>query len=122
MRVIVCGGRDYAERRLLNATLDTIHAERPISHLWHGNARGADSLADAWGRQNPEVSVCPVPAQWKKYGKRAGPIRNQTMLGQGIDLVIAFPGGRGTADMIKRAREAGVEVMEIGELPEPPNT
>lgn len=113
MRVIVCGGREYADRRKLFEVMDSIHAERPITFLWHGNARGADSLADLWGWGREGVNVTRVPAQWKKHGKRAGPIRNQNMLGQGIDLVIAFPGGRGTADMVRRAKAAGVEVREV---------
>lgn len=113
MRVIVCGGRDYSNRAALFATLSSIHATRPIRHLFHGNARGADTLAGEWGNAQSGLSVHPVPADWKKHGKAAGPIRNQNMLGQKPDLVVAFAGGRGTADMIKRSRAAGVEVVEI---------
>ncbi len=52
-------------------------------------------------------------AEWMKYGKAAGPIRNARMLAEGKpDLVVAFPGGRGTADMLRRVREAGIEVIE----------
>lgn len=116
MRVIVCGGRDFDNQQLVNETLDRIHAERPIKHLWHGNARGADTCAHYWcyrpGKNKP-VPCHAVPADWKKHGKAAGPKRNQAMLGQGIDLVVAFPGGRGTADMVRRAKKAGVEVIEI---------
>lgn len=115
MRVIVCGGRDFYDYELMCSILDRVHSERPIKHLWHGNAAGADTLAGIWAHRGGDkgISVHPTPAQWKKHGKRAGPIRNQQMLGNGIDLVIAFPGGRGTADMVARARSAGVEVMEI---------
>jgi hypothetical protein len=113
MRVIVCGGRDFSDARMLNDALNTIHAERAITMLWHGNARGADTLAGEWGKRNG-VRVIPVPAEWSKHGKRAGPIRNQAMLGQGAKLVVAFPGGSGTADMVRRSRAAGVEVIEIG--------
>jgi hypothetical protein len=113
LRIIVCGGRDYADRQKLNEVMEALHAERPIKHLWHGNARGADSLADWWGHKHAAVSVHPVSAEWSKYGRRAGPMRNQKMLGNNIDLVVAFPGGRGTADMIKRAEDAGVEVLHV---------
>ena len=109
MRVIVCGGRDYADQSRVSEVLSGLGK---IDHLFHGNARGADSMADWWGRKSG-VRVHPVPAQWKKYGRRAGPIRNQNMLGQSPDLVVAFPGGRGTADMIRRAKAAGVEVLEV---------
>lgn len=112
MRVIVCGGRDYSDTAMVAKVLSGVGE---IKHLWHGNARGADTLADQWARQQPGISVHPVPAQWKKYGRRAGPIRNQTMLGQSPDLVIAFPGGRGTADMVRRAEGAGVEVLQVHE-------
>lgn len=113
MRVIVCGGRDFTDHALIRRTLRNIHAETPIKHIFHGNARGADTIAGNWGYEK-NIPTHSVPAQWKKYGRRAGPIRNQNMLGQGIDLVIAFPGGKGTADMVKRAKRDGVRVLEIG--------
>jgi len=113
MRVIVCGGRGYDNEKRVYEVLSSL---KEIRHLWHGNASGADALADQWAREQPNVSVHPVPAQWKKYGKRAGPMRNQAMLGQSPDLVIAFKGGRGTADMVKRAENAGVNVLHVSEV------
>jgi hypothetical protein len=60
------------------------------------------------------LSIEVYPADWKKHGRSAGPIRNQHMLDVGKpNLVIAFPGGRGTADMMKRAEKAGIEVRRI---------
>jgi UDP-N-acetylmuramoylalanine-D-glutamate ligase len=53
------------------------------------------------------------PAKWDLHGKSAGPIRNQQMLDTGVDLVIAFPGGKGTAHMVSIAKKAGVKVVEI---------
>ena len=51
------------------------------------------------------------PHEWAKFGKRAGPMRNARMLAEfNPELVIAFPGGRGTADMIARAKKARVSV------------
>jgi hypothetical protein len=76
-------------------------------------ARGADSLAVRYAEQYK----CPVekfPALWDVHGRAAGPIRNQLMLDEGKpDLVLAFPGGRGTAHMIDIAEKAGVEVHRI---------
>lgn len=110
-RVIICGGRDFSDVDLLASTFKRLHEEKRILYVWHGNASGADSVADAWIRANyPDVKVFPVPAQWKKHGRAAGPIRNRVMLGNDVDLVIAFPGGKGTADMVKAATERGVEV------------
>jgi len=55
-------------------------------------------------------------AEWHRHGKRAGPIRNQRMLEEGQpDLIVAFPGGHGTADMVRRARQAGIEVHVFDE-------
>ena len=51
-----------------------------------------------------------IRLDWKKYGKKAGPLRNQQMLEEGKpDLVVAFPGGNGTADMVRRAKKANIE-------------
>lgn len=79
----------------------------------HGGANGADSLA----HQYAHISGIPVtvyPADWKKHGRGAGPIRNAQMLTEGKpDLVVAFPGGTGTKDMVTRAKRAGVEVLEV---------
>jgi hypothetical protein len=53
-------------------------------------------------------------ADWNTHGRAAGPIRNQRMLDEvKPELVVAFPGGRGTADMVRRAREAGVNVYLV---------
>jgi hypothetical protein len=113
-RVIVCGGRDFHDYYRVAMVLDRLRDIRPFAMVFHGNARGADACADRWCRERG-VGVFPVPAQWAKHGKAAGPKRNQAMLGQGIDLVVAFPRangeiGAGTADMIRRARKAGVPV------------
>jgi hypothetical protein len=113
IRVIVCGGRAFMDRKLVIDTLDRLHAERKIGFLFHGNAAGADTFANQWALMHNEVHLAPCPAKWSDYGSRAGPIRNKQMLGQGIDLVVAFPGGKGTAHMVNISRKAGVEVMEI---------
>lgn len=79
----------------------------------HGAASGADRLA---GEVATEMGI-PVeefPARWNDYGRAAGVIRNQMMLTHGKpDLVLAFPGGRGTADMVARARKANVPVRVV---------
>jgi hypothetical protein len=113
MRVLVCGGREFVDARLLNRTLDELHASTPITLLIHGMARGADMLADewAWSRQ---VRTKKFPADWIRFKNRAGPIRNKQMLVEAKpELVVAFKGGAGTADMVTQARGAGVEVREI---------
>lgn len=112
-RVIVCGGRDYFDRRRLYAVLDMAHEANPFEALIHGNAKGADQLADDWAAYRHVKTLTFTPL-WEENGRKAGPIRNQKMLDEGKPhLVIAFPGGRGTADMIRRAEAAGVPVCKV---------
>ena len=109
MITLVCGGRDFKDRKLLFSTLDGMEIECVI----HGGAVGADSLAGEWAlaRKVPEIIV---PAQWNGYGKSAGPIRNGWMLKfTKVNHVVAFPGGRGTNDMILRAEKAGIQLTVI---------
>lgn len=112
-RVLVCGGRDFADARLMAAELARLHWLRGITCVIHGAAKGADRLAADWAT-GMGISTEAYPADWNAYGRRAGPLRNARMLVEGRpDLVVGFPGGRGTADMLRRAREAGVEVIEV---------
>lgn len=112
MRVLVCGGRDFADERAVWRALYPLGRMYGPVTIVHGAARGADSLA---GRIADRIGyeVETYPADWKAHGKAAGPIRNRQMLATGIDLVVAFPGGRGTDHMKKIAREAGVDVYEV---------
>lgn len=111
MRVLVCGGRDYEDRETLERVLDTI----PITTLIVGDARGADALARSYGyRKQGIAQISMYGADWAKHGKMAGPIRNKQMLRCGDpELVVAFPGGKGTANMVTQARKAGVKVRQI---------
>lgn len=113
MRVLVCGGRDYNDRRRLFAVLDKLHSEAGISVIIEGGAKGADQLAAIWS-DKPGVGLERFEADWENQGSFAGPARNRRMLAEGKpDLVIAFPGGRGTADLVRKARRSGVKVVEI---------
>lgn len=115
MRVLVCGGRDYADSAEVDGVLSSLHAESVdgISFVIHGDAPGADALAGCWAEEN-DVPVLRFPADWAAHGRAAGPLRNAQMLAEGRpSLVVAFPGGRGTADMVRRARAAGVHVVDV---------
>lgn len=108
MKVLVCGGRDYADEEHLTAVLDRLYAADPEMCIIHGGAPGADTMAGQWAKERG-LPVLQCDANWVYYGKAAGPIRNQWMLQYGQpDLVVAFPGGRGTADMVTRAKLAGI--------------
>jgi predicted polyphosphate/ATP-dependent NAD kinase len=111
-RVLVCGGRDYADRKAVFKALDAIRAAKGSLTVIQGGAAGADALAREWCMAQPSVHLINEPADWKAHGRAAGPIRNQRMLDEHKpDLVLAFPGGKGTADMVRRARSAGVPVL-----------
>lgn len=117
MRVLVCGGRDYADQAYVNAVLDYSAAQAklvgdPIDAIIHGGAPGADSLAHEWA-ESRGVEAVVFKADWSQ-GRKAGPLRNSKMLAEGKpDALIAFPGGRGTADMVAKARAAGVPLWTM---------
>jgi|HubBroStandDraft_3_1064219.scaffolds.fasta_scaffold1168525_2 hypothetical protein len=116
MRILVCGGRDYADASALNEALDSIHREKNVTRLIHGAARGADTLAAAWALSR-NIPTGAFPAFWSVHGKAAGFRRNEVMLRLGRpELVVAFPGGKGTAHMVNLARKAGVAVQEVAKL------
>jgi len=115
MKILVCGGREFRNRELLNKILDsTLKFSTPITMLINGGARGADSLAHLWALTNG-VQTVKCEANWNYHKKSAGAKRNLAMLLLDPDLVIAFPGGTGTAHMIKVARDYGIPVQEIKE-------
>ncbi len=116
MRVLVCGGRDYDNyQRVFQTLTDLAVKTTPMSsfEIIQGGAKGADFLARCWAATNG-FNWYEYPADWKTHGPAAGPMRNKQMLEEGKpDLVIAFPGGKGTAHMVKIAQEAGIPVKEI---------
>jgi len=123
MRVLVTGGRDFANRSCVWSALAMLLPVQPGRVLIHGACpTGADAHADAWATylnarivniENVITIEC-FPANWGRDGKAAGPIRNSRMLAEGKpDIVLAFPGGRGTADMVRKAKAAGVMVLEV---------
>ena len=111
---LVCGGREFNDQTMFDSAMgDLLRLRGCPSVVIHGDARGADRMAGAWA-DRMAVAVVAVPAQWGLHGRAAGVIRNQAMLDSArVDLVVAFPGGRGTADMMGRARKAGIDVAEI---------
>lgn len=111
-RVLVCGGRMYSDVAEVKRVLD--HLYPYMSLLITGAARGADMLASDWQRKNSyQPKYIEYQAEWDRFGYAAGPIRNKKMLDVGKpDMVVRFPGGRGTANMAKIAKEAGVPTFE----------
>lgn len=138
MRVLVTGGRwlgrssmragltreqrlaarlqDKHDRTAVWVVLERLHRGRVITTLVHGAAPGLDLMAHAWalGRGVPTE---PHPADWGRWSRAAGGIRNAEMVGLGADLVVVFPGGAGTADCLEKARAAGLDLLVYDALP-----
>ena len=140
MRVLVCGSRTWG-KPVWNARLRArVYTDKPAveilqSLVWgafaadlntesddvliHGAAPGADELASWFADDSPVIEPLPFPADWDRYGKSAGYIRNQQMLDEGKpDLVIAFVDkplaeSRGTKNMVHLAKVAGVKTVVV---------
>lgn len=120
-RVAVTGGRDHVitheEDKRFRALLQEKWLSGGVIHLvvLHGNARGVDQeaarIAELCG-----FPAVPFEAPWDTLGRVhravAGPLRNWMML-KAADLLVAFEGGRGTANCVKQAGELGVEVVRL---------
>jgi hypothetical protein len=114
MRVLICGGRQFEDAGFLWKTMDDLSAATPISEVLVRGSAGADTLAEHWAKDR-RVSYRVFLANWNAYGRGASTIRNQEMLEYGKpDLIVAFPGDRDTADIVMRARAAGLPVREVG--------
>jgi hypothetical protein len=115
MILLVCGGRDYNDWPHVYRVLWRVAVTYGVSRLVHGAARGADSLAAHWAAQTG-VKAQDYPANWYPDGKTldrgAGHKRNQLMLDmERPDIVVAFPGGPGTANMVDRAIRFGTPIV-----------
>ncbi len=109
MRVLVCGDRHWVDKNAIVAALARLDK---VDIVIEGEARGADTLAREVAEEF-NIPVLAFPADWNKYGRAAGPIRNRQMLDEGKpDLVIAFHSNivesRGTKNMLEQARSRGI--------------
>ena len=122
MRLLVTGSRYLNDYKYFSNEMDKFCSSHSIpTTVIHGAARGADTLASRWVREvnsmrnhDPIITEIEEPARWKLHGKAAGPIRNKLMLDEHKpDMVLAFQGGKGTANMIKLAKWHGVPVVDL---------
>ena len=123
--VLACGGRNYNDKQKLYSVLDQMHDvggepyHMEITEIVNGAATGADKLASDWARERKKhngtsIRLYEFLADWDTYGLSAGPIRNKQMLdARKPEVVVAFPGGPGTADMISKSQQAGIPVVSI---------
>jgi hypothetical protein len=112
MKLLVCGDRNWTRRDVIKWALAQL---QPDDVVIHGACRGADLMAAACA-QSMGIETRAYPAKWDELGRRAGPIRNQQMLSENPDIGLAFAfhddmeNSRGTADMVRRLRKAGIPV------------
>ena len=111
-RILICGSRDWNDFNTIKKYLQTLPKDTVIIH---GGCRGADSIAGYLAKQM-EMEVQVYKADWNKFGKGAGPQRNQRMIDEGKpDLVVAFhddiDNSKGTLDMVTRSKSSGLDVL-----------
>ena len=124
LTVLICGGRRWNYREMTFRKLDALHKKLQFTHVIHGAASGADTLGGLWAKSRG-MPVTEYPANWRpaqlqgQTDRQAGFKRNQQMLDTGKpDLIIAFPGTGGTADMMRRSKRAGVRVINLHDIVE----
>jgi len=132
MRVLICGGRYFSDYQAVREELRRIERDQqPFTYIIQGECpTGADKMARIYADKHripctsefrPDWDNLDVPGArikrnrlGKLYNANAGPDRNKRMMDEGKpDLVVAFPGGDGTADMVRKAKAAGIEVIEV---------
>ncbi len=122
MRALIYGGRTWRDQERMDALLDLLHARLRFTLVINGGQMsrddhtdelfGADWQAAVWA-QKREIRVLYFFANWKAEGKKAGPLRNQRMINDGLpDIGIEFPGGMGTTDMRNRLFREGIRIVE----------
>ena len=112
-KVVIAGSRGFSNYKLLKETCDKYLREKKKTHnvvVISGHARGADSLGEKYA-SDEDLDLEIYPADWRKYGKSAGFMRNEQMA-EVADAVIAFWNGEshGTKHMIDIAEEKGIPV------------
>lgn len=119
----MCGGRTFGYKFVngvkvrdveeTNVAIDAVKMFEPTIII-QGDAKGGDEIG-VFTAETLRIPCLNFPADWDKYGKAAGYIRNKQMLDEGKpDLVVAFPGGKGTTNMVKLAGCAGIKVEKTG--------
>jgi len=121
--ILITGDREWDDQEAVDSVLDA-YKDRSVT-LIHGDCRGADKMAGLSALRFPSWTVLSSPADWKRYGRGAGPRRNAEMVKQAVDLesegmqciVLAFydclEKSKGTADCVKKALKAGLNVKYI---------
>ena len=111
MKTIICGSRHFAAPALMKRVMANLRWSP--TEVISGCAPGADTYGEKWAASN-RISVKQFPANWKTYGRAAGPIRNKQMAKYG-DACVAFlyAGSRGTKNMIHLATIKGMPLCIV---------
>ena len=116
MKILICGDRNWQDKEPIRRELKTIiKLFGPVAHIIHGCCRGADKMAGEVAEEMG-IEVMEFPADWNKYGRKAGILRNIEMLDEGKpDMVLAFheniANSKGTANMVSRSKSDGLTVL-----------
>jgi hypothetical protein len=110
MKILVTGSRNYSDKDKVFQVLSEL---KPL-FIVQGGATGADALAKEFAITY-NINYDTVQAKWSLYGPSAGPRRNEEMLDKhpDIELVVAFPGNKGTADMVRRANQRNIQILHV---------
>ena len=123
MKILVCGDRQWSDRQTIYRILLPYATQTPPVTIIHGGARGADTLAGQVA-QELGMEVRAVRAEWQRYGRGAGPRRNENMFNEHPALVIAFHNdlakSKGTADTVRKAQKRGIAVRVVTTREEEP--
>jgi hypothetical protein len=113
--VVITGGRDFRDKNFVWQQMDHYASELDITAVVNGRAKtGVDQFVHEWCKDRG-IPERPYPADWDTHGEAAGLIRNQEMIDSEpeIERCLVFDGGRGTTDMARRCRKAGIERVII---------
>jgi len=117
MRVLICGDRNWTNRDSIRSWIAKLQ-DWGYDTVIEGAARGADRIAGEEAAK-ANLKVIWVPADWDKYGRAAGPIRNRVMLDMSPDLVLAFHNdlgkSKGTADTVREAERRNIRTIVVTE-------
>ena len=108
MKVIIAGLRTFQNYEIVEKAINESGFE--INEVVCGCALGVDSLGECWGIKN-DIPISRFTAEWRIFGKGAGPIRNQQMAEYGDTLIAIWDGeSRGTGDMVRRMKKMNKDV------------
>lgn len=111
MKVLCCGSRTWTDLATIIKAFEDLLKEGPIERIIQGGAIGADHWC-ALEATRRGIKVFEFPAEWNKYGRSAGYVRNKQMLDEKPDIVLAFQVGKspGTQNMIEISKKKGIPV------------